>query len=235
VQPRQRHLRGAAQVQVVVGHAVDLLLGVGQEAGAVERLLAHQHRRHDRREALLAEQPERPAHERQLEEDQLALQVGEARARHARAGLEVDQVAEQLEVVAAGGAGLADLTHDGVGVGRAGIGQVRQRGERAAELLLDRLQLAVEPLLALADLLDRGDRLRSVAALALQLADPLAGGVLLGAQALELGQNRTPALVELEHSRQPPVGAVAAPRERRPRLVGSGAERLQVEHVGLPG
>ena len=38
VQRGQRDLRGADQVQVVLGQAVDLLLGVGQEAGAVQRL-----------------------------------------------------------------------------------------------------------------------------------------------------------------------------------------------------
>ena len=34
-----------AEVQRVVGQPVDLLLGVGQQAGAVQRLLAHEHRR----------------------------------------------------------------------------------------------------------------------------------------------------------------------------------------------
>ena len=44
----------------------------------------------------------RPPHQRELEEHQRALQVGEARAGHARAGLEVHQPVEQLEVVGAG-------------------------------------------------------------------------------------------------------------------------------------
>ena len=52
MQRGQRHLRGADQVEVVVGQPVDLLLGVGQHAGPVQRLLAHQHRRDHRLEAL---------------------------------------------------------------------------------------------------------------------------------------------------------------------------------------
>ena len=52
MQRGQRDLRGADEVQVVVGQAVDLLLGVGQEAGSVQRALAHEHGRDDRLEAL---------------------------------------------------------------------------------------------------------------------------------------------------------------------------------------
>ena len=124
MQRGQRHLGGADQVEVVLGQVVDLLLGVGEEAGAEERLLADEHRRDDRREALLAEQRQRPAHERQLEQHEIALEVGEARARHLRGGLHVDQVAGELEVVATGLACLADLAQHGVLVGRVGVGRV---------------------------------------------------------------------------------------------------------------
>ena len=69
---------------VVGGQVVDLLLGVGQEAGPEQRLLAHEHRRDDRLEAVAAELLQRPAHERELEQDEVAAQVGEARPRQAR-------------------------------------------------------------------------------------------------------------------------------------------------------
>src|SRR4029078_2495829 len=78
-----------------------LLLGVGQEAGSVERLLAHEERRDDRFEAVTLDLLERPADERDLEHDEWAAEVREARPREARAALHVDHVAREGEVVAA--------------------------------------------------------------------------------------------------------------------------------------
>ena len=124
MQRGQRHLARADQVELVVGHAVDLLLGVGQEAGAVQRLLAHQHRRHHRHEALLLEQREHPLHERQLEAHERALEVDEARAGHARARLQVEVLAQQLHVVAARAAGLALLAQHLVAGGALGSGRL---------------------------------------------------------------------------------------------------------------
>ncbi len=46
-------LCGADQQQLVLGHAVHLLAGLGEEAGALHRRLAHQHRRDSRHEAVL--------------------------------------------------------------------------------------------------------------------------------------------------------------------------------------
>ena len=100
VERGQRHLRGAGQVEVVLGDAVDLLLGVGQEACAEQRVLAYEHRRDHRHEALLLEQGEHPLHQRELEPHDRPLQVGEARAGHPGAGLHVHEVAEEVEVVA---------------------------------------------------------------------------------------------------------------------------------------
>ena len=73
MQGGERDLGGADQVELVLGQAVDLLLGVGQHAGAVERLLAHEHRRDHRLEALAAQALERLAHERELEQHEVAL------------------------------------------------------------------------------------------------------------------------------------------------------------------
>ena len=81
VQRRQRDLGGADEVQLVLGHVVDLLLGVRQKAGPVQRAFAHEHRRDHRFEAVPAQLLKRPAHERQLEHHEVAFQVGKARAR----------------------------------------------------------------------------------------------------------------------------------------------------------
>ena len=134
MQRGERDLAGADEVQVVLGQVVDLLLGVGQEAGAVEGVLAHEHGRDHRLEAVAAQLLQRPADQRELEEDELGAQVGEARARQARRALHVDPLAGQLQVVARRRvhARLADLAHDGVLVGRARVGQVGQRAQRAA-------------------------------------------------------------------------------------------------------
>ncbi len=55
VQRGERDLGGAHEVELVLGQAVDLLLGVGQEAGAEQRPLAHEHRRDHRLEAVAAQ------------------------------------------------------------------------------------------------------------------------------------------------------------------------------------
>ena len=133
VQRRQRHLARPRQVQLVLGEPVELLLGVGEHAGAEQRLLAHEHGRDHRLEAVAEQHVHAPAHERQLEQHEVALQVGEARARHPRGRLHVDPLARQVEVVArVRGAEprLPDLAQRLVGVGRGRIGRVRQRGER---------------------------------------------------------------------------------------------------------
>ena len=52
MQRGERDLRGADQEELVLRDLVDHLPLAGEEAGAVERLLADQHRRDDRREAL---------------------------------------------------------------------------------------------------------------------------------------------------------------------------------------
>ena len=226
VQRRQRDLRGADQVQLVLGNAVDLLLGVGKHAGAEERLLAHEHRRDHRREAPLLEQRQRPLHQRELEPHERALEVGEARARHARPRLHVQVVAEQLHVVAPGPARLADLADHLVRVGGARVWQVGQRHQHRGAPLLHRAQLLVQLLLALGEPAHLGDRLRGVLTAALQLPDPLARLVLARAQVLQLRQQRSPALVELERLVQD--GRIdAAPCEPLTRRLGSSRISLR--------
>ena len=130
MQRGQRHLGGAGQEQLVLGHAVDLLLGVGQHARAEQGLLAHQHRRHHRREPLLLEQLEHPLDERELEPHERPLQVDEARARHARALLEAEVLARAAPRGCARSARLALLAQHLV-LGRRGrVGRVRQRRQQ---------------------------------------------------------------------------------------------------------
>ena len=52
VERRERHLAGADEEQLAVVDLVDLRAVGGEEAGLLHRLLAHEHRRHDRREPL---------------------------------------------------------------------------------------------------------------------------------------------------------------------------------------
>ena len=84
VQPGQRHLGGADQVEVVLGRAVDRGPVGGEEAGPEHRLLAHQHRRHDRREALGLQQVHGERDQRQLQPHQRA-HAGRRSARPRRA------------------------------------------------------------------------------------------------------------------------------------------------------
>ena len=161
-----------------------------------------------------------PPDERELEQHEVAHQVGEARAGHARAGLDVDQRSGDVEVVAAGGALLAHLAQRpcrlSAAVGSGGFGSVAERG---LQLGVGVRQLLPERLHALGDLLHRGDLLGRVAARLLGGADRLRRLVLARAQVLHLGPQRARALVELEHAVQPLVGPVAAARQRRPHRV----------------
>ena len=151
MQARQRDLGGAGEEELVLLDLVDLLARLGEVAGPLERLFADQHRRHHRLVALGADGLDREADQRQLEQHQVALQVGEARAGEARRRLHVDQaergadlqVVARLEVEARDLADLAD--HDrvllGHPVGGVGVGHVRDRQGQVAERDLERLQL----------------------------------------------------------------------------------------------
>ena len=71
-------------------HRIHLLAGAGEEAGAEQRLLAHQHRRHHRGEPVRHQPVQRPLHQGELEHHRLALQVGEAGPGDLGAALDVD-------------------------------------------------------------------------------------------------------------------------------------------------
>ena len=146
MQRGERDLRGADEEELVALDLVDHLALAGEEPGAVERPLADQDRRHDRLEALGADGLDREADQRQLDHDQVAEQVGEARARGRGGLLDLDpavldaevEVVADLEVEARP---LADLAQrDRVvlaAVGGVGMGQVRQRRRERVAALLD--------------------------------------------------------------------------------------------------
>ena len=232
VHRRERDLARPDEVQVVVGQAVDLLLGVGQEAGSVERLLAHEDRGDHRLEAVALDLLERPADERELEHDERAAEVGEARPGETRAALHVDHVAREGEVVAAlADPRLSDLAEDRV-LGRRGrVGQVRERREHRLQALLGRPR-------ALGERLDlRGhvahalhDR-PGVLAGALRRRDALRRRLLLVAQVLRRRVGGAPVLVQIQDLVEA-IG-VAAAGERLAHGVGVAADQSQVEH-GAP-
>ncbi len=60
VQRRERHLGRPGEVQLVLRHPVQLLLGVGEHPGAEQGALAHQDGRHHRREPALLEDATAP-------------------------------------------------------------------------------------------------------------------------------------------------------------------------------
>ena len=141
VQRGERDLGGADQVELIRGQAVDLLLGVGQEAGPEQRALAHQHRRDHRLEAVRAQPLQDPAHERQLEQHEIAFQVGEARAGELRGVVHVDHRTRELQVIAGFEGRLEPIhpTHSDLShyphllvLGAGGSGGVGEVGEPAA-------------------------------------------------------------------------------------------------------
>ena len=90
MQPGERDLGGAREVELVGLERVDVRPVGREEAGAVHRLLAHEHGRQHRREPVRNRAVEREAVERQREERGVADQEAEARARQARGALELE-------------------------------------------------------------------------------------------------------------------------------------------------
>ena len=160
-------LRGADQEEVVLWHLVDLVAVAGQEAGPDQRLLADEHGRDHRLVALAAGEVEREADQGELEQDQVALDVGESGAGELGGGLDVDQaeVGADLEMVAGlevEARPLPDLAQGhgvllGHPVGGVGVGEVGDRAGDPLQLLVDLLQLGLAGLDRLLQALDPGD------------------------------------------------------------------------------
>ena len=213
MQRRQRHLARAHEVQVVVGEAVDLLLGVGQEAGAVERLLAHEHGRDHRLEAVAAQHLERPADERQLEQHEVALEVGEARARDARAPPPCRSTRPRGRggraacSIRRGSPTSRSVSSASAAVGSGGLGSEASAASSAASTAASSSRQRLD---AARDLLHLGDRGGGVLARLLGLRDPLRGLVLARAQ-----RPRPPAAAHAGARRAPAPRRAARPSRRR--------------------
>ena len=98
VERGERDLGGSDQVEVVVAGRVDLRFVGGEEAGAVHGLLADEHRRDDRGEALAREELEREPHERELEPDARPGEVDESRAAGPGGAFDVEELERAAEV-----------------------------------------------------------------------------------------------------------------------------------------
>ena len=224
MQPAERDLGGAGEVEVVGRELVDVRLGRGEPAGADQRLLADEHRRQHGEEALRGEALEREPVERKREQGGVADPVAEPRAGDLRGPLHLEPadlgVLERLRE-------LRDLTDaaDLLGVLLAqALGHRRMRRVRnpqrqvvagglgGGELLLRSLQLLLDAL-ELLELLRRR--------LALQLRR--------AAQLVHARDERAPALVGLEQRVERLGRSLAG--ERRAEAVGVGAGCLEVDHA----
>ena len=90
MQPGERDLRGARQVEAVALDRVDVRALGREEAGAEHRLLAHEHGRDHGREAGGVQALDREAVEREREQRGVADQVAEARAGDLRRALHLE-------------------------------------------------------------------------------------------------------------------------------------------------
>ena len=156
MQRGQRDLGGADEEELVALDLVDHLALAGEEAGAVERPLADEHRRHHRLEALARGPSRREADQRQLDHHQVAEQVGEARARRRGGLLDLDPAVleAEVEVVAdarsrsSGGSPTSRrvTASSSPPSGRLGMGEVRERRRERVAALLDLGELGLQAL-----------------------------------------------------------------------------------------
>ena len=176
---RERDLGRSREVQLVALDRVDVHLVRREETGAVHRLVANEHRRKHRDEALRDEPVEREAVERELEQRDVSDPVDEARARDARRALRVDPAVRlrELEMVARSECvlrQLADLAHDlgvvvGEAVGRVVGRRVGEEGQQLASPSLDGCVLVLDALQILLDACELLELLRRRLALQLRL------------------------------------------------------------------
>ena len=137
MEPGERDLGGAGEVEVVGLERVDVRPVGREEAGAVHRLLAHEHGRQHRRVPVRDRAVEREAVERHRDERRVADEVAEARAREPRRPLHLE--AADLGVLGAVGRRIADAPQllgvlVGVAVGRRRVGRVRHLDEQRVAL-----------------------------------------------------------------------------------------------------
>ncbi len=249
---RHRDLGGGNQIQVVARRDVHLVLLVRDLPGAARRVGIDEDRRPDLGHAVLVGvDVEEPADQRALEVRAIADVDRPAGARDLGAARVVDQaeVLGDLPVratrpravlgirVVDAKERLPHLAHDDVRLLAAdrhvGVGRVRDAQHGVVELGLDRLELRLELRDALADtarrLLELGDLAAvRVGAAANDLADAAAGVVALRLEGVGRGEQRAPALVELDRAIDD-GRILALVRGAAPERVGVVAEALQAD------
>ena len=236
----QRHLGGTDQKEPVALDLVDHLALSGKVAGAVKRALSHQHRWHHRLEPLGAHGLDREADQRQLDHDEIAEQIGKARARRRRGLLDLDPAMHRAELdmvanVEVELTRLADLAQgDGIvlpTLWRLRIGKVGKRHGELVATPLDLAELGLHLLELSRDRLHLLDHRGGVAAGALGGGDLIGGLVLAGAASLDLGQQLAAAGVEGQQLVEGLGGAAA--RERGAGRARVLADRPQIQHDGM--
>ena len=243
VQRGQRDLGGRDQVEraALVGlvRLEELLLELGQLAGAQHRVGIHEMRQPQLRVAVLARlHIQHELGDGALEPRQRAPHDREARLRQLRGTVHVEQaeagadglVRPGLEVEPARRAPAANL--DVLLVALAGrhrwVREVRDLDEQRFDGLVDGLQPGIEGLDAVADLAHPRLFGAGVLTRLLRAADRLGGGVALGLEVLDLFQEPA-ALDVLGEDLRDELGA-ALLGERALDLVGSLANEPQIEH-----
>ena len=219
----QRHLGRADEVEVVGGDLVVVALFRREEAGAVHRVLAHEHRGEDGREAFADEPVEREPIESERHERRVAEDEAEARAGHLCAAFEVE-VADFGVLLRVGQlrwlAPPFDLDRLVLrqAVGRRLVRRIRNLAERGVPLGLCRRELRLE----------RGQLLLARLQLLELLGRRLALELLLAAQLFHLRQELPPVRVRGDQVVER-IGR-AATRERRAHAFRVVACCADVDH-----
>ncbi len=222
--PRERHLRGAGEIEVVVGEPVDVRALGGEEAGADHRLLADEHGRDHGQEPVPGEMVERGAVEREREQGGVADQVAEAGTGEPSRALHVEAPDLRVLLGLRDSRWLADSAQllrvlVAPAVGRRLVGRVRHLREGRVACRLGRGELRLGGAELLLDALKLGELLRRGLALQLRPASEL----------VDARDERPPALVGLEHRVERVRRSLA--RERRPVAVRVVPRCFQVDHA----
>ena len=242
MQRRQRHLGRADQEQVVLLDRVDLLARLREQAGALHRRLAHQHRRDHRHEALgrqLVHAPTAPSPAPAAPGRPAGSGTGcptPARRPRCRSGPgRRGRPASRWSFGSNPKSGfwpwvlMVDRVLLGHAVGGGRVGQVRESAASARGCArVDLGQRALVGRLLGLQLGLAGDRDRGVLALLLGLGDRLGRGVVRGPRSLDGGLQAPALTVQLQECVDQLAGAAA--RQRFADAVRLGADQLRVDH-----
>ena len=211
MQRRRRDLTRPDEEQLAAVDLVDLGPVGGKETGVLHRVLAYQHGRNDRCEALGDDASRHPLHERELEQRAFAHQVREARPAHLDRLLGLDEADADAELGVIEWRRVAWLADDAqhlvvvFAAHRHGcISWVRHLEQQLPQTRLgigERWLLRGELVLECARRRDLG-----VALVGGRPSDLLRRRVLARPELFDLGEQHPPGIVGLEHTVEKPVG-----------------------------